>query len=48
MPSRFVVNWPGCAISAGTERSMMPPTTSRSSVTGAARVRPFAVSTLTV
>ena len=26
MPSRFVRNCPGCAISAGTARSMMPPT----------------------
>ena len=34
MPSRFVRSWPGCAISAGTERSTMPPTASRSSVTG--------------
>ena len=48
MPSRLVRSWPGCAISAGTERSTMPPTARRSSVTEAARVRPFAVSTWTV
>ena len=47
MPSRLVRNCPGCAISAGTARSSMPPTVMRSSVTGAARVRPFAVSTVT-
>ena len=33
MPSRLVRSWPGCAISAGTERSTMPPTARRSSVT---------------
>ena len=48
MPSRLVRNCPGCAISAGTERSTMPPMPMRSSVTAAARVRPFAVSTLDV
>ena len=42
MPSRLVRNWPACAISAGTERSTMPPTVRRSSVTEAARARPFA------
>jgi hypothetical protein len=48
MPSRLVLSWPGCAISAGTARSTMSPTTSRSSVTAAARARPLAVSTVTV
>jgi hypothetical protein len=48
MPSRLVWSWPGGAIRAGTERSMMPPTARRSSVTGAARARPLAVSILTV
>ena len=37
MPSRFVRNCPGCAISAGTDRSVILPIESRSSVTGAAR-----------
>ena len=36
MPSRFVRNCPGCAISAGTDRSVMAPIEMRSSVTGAA------------
>ena len=45
MPSRLVRSCPGCAISAGTARSSIEPTAIRSSVTGAARVRPFAVST---
>src|SRR5262245_17374167 len=47
MPSRLVRSCPGCAISAGTARSVMPPIDKRSSVTGAARARPFAVSTFT-
>ena len=44
MPSRLVLSWPGCTTSAATERSTSPPTARRSSVTGAARVRPLAVS----
>ena len=47
MPSRLLLSWPGCATSAGTARSVSPPTARRSSVTAAARVRPLAVSTLT-
>jgi len=47
MPSRLGRSCPGCAMSAGTERSMMPPIDSQSSVTGAARARPFAVSMFT-
>ena len=34
MPSRLTRSCPGCAISAGTARSTMPPTARRSSVTG--------------
>ena len=33
MPRRLVRNWPGCTISASTERSSRPPTARRSSVT---------------
>ena len=32
MPSRLVLSWPGCATSASTERSTMPPIAMRSSV----------------
>src|SRR5882757_6178466 len=42
MPSRLVLSCPGCAIRAGTARSTIEPTVTRSSVTDAARVRPFA------
>ena len=48
MPSRLCLSSPACATSAGTARSVRPPTASLSRVTGAARVRPLAVSTLTV
>src|SRR6266849_8038912 len=47
MPSRLTRSCPGCATSAGTERSTIEPTAMRSSVTAAARARPLAVSMVT-
>ena len=48
IPSKLFLRCPGCTTRAGTERSVSPPTATRSSVTAAARVRPLAVSILTV
>jgi hypothetical protein len=41
MPRRLVLSWPGCATKASTERSTRPPMAMRSSLTGAASVRPL-------